>query len=421
MIGYNLLLDAAIDEAHLRALQPGALVVVSSWDRARAIKELLPETSVSYRHWPDDNIHRRMTPQQWVDAHAQFAEAGVIVQADNEPATDNLPQLAQWYADVMDGAGERGMAVAVGSFSTGNPHHERYHELEPMWRALERWHDLHVWSPHEYFDVQVDRSMTWHVGRFLFGWQACVRLGLRRPRTLIGELAVAQGMDAGRGWKAAGLSETQYADELEKAAHFYSRHGVLGACIFSLGKLGGWDSFDVQGEPVLQQRLIALSAQLRSASPVPISPPTHDAESVPVDDPGWYAVTAQSPYIYSRVRAAPTVYATEVGRVSEAMSVQIAPAQRQPGADDPSYTWMPIRSALWDGWIREDVVAFSDFPAPPTPLPEAPEPDLKPVMVQFQFWAAKTSQTPYESPSTARRNASVRLRIRSRLPNKATN
>lgn len=380
----------------MQALQPGALVVVNGWERARDLKQLLPNTAVIYRHWPDNNIHRRMTPQQWVDAHAPFAAGGVIVQTGNEPATDNLPQLAQWYADVMAIAGQRGMAVAVGSFSTGNPHHERYPQLEPMWRALDHWYDLHVWSPHEYFDVHLDRSLTWHIGRFLIGWKACDRLGLQRPRTIIGELAVAQGMDAGRGWKAAGLSEAQYADELEKAARFYHKHGVLGACIFSLGRLGGWDSFDVQGALALQQRLVALSDQLRAGatpSPVQVPPPTH-AEPAPSDDGIWHSVTASSPYVYSRVRGAPTLYAAEVGRLSSALPVQIAPSQRRPGDDDPSYTWMPIRSALWNGWIREDVVAFSNVPAVPTPERAEPEPAVEPVIIQFPFWGSETESDP---------------------------
>ena len=50
---------------------------------------------------------------------------------------------------------------------------------------------------------------------------------------------------------------------------------------------------------------------------------------------------------------------------------------------------MPIRSALWNGWIRQDVVAFSDFPAVPTPVPADPEPTVEPVILQFPFWGSE--------------------------------
>lgn len=404
MLGYNLLLDAPLDLPHLTTLNPGALVVVNGWERARDLKRALPNTLVIYRQWPDDNIHQRLSPQAWVDAHAAYGAGGIIVQADNEPNVANLPALAQWYAQVMDLAGQRGLAVAVGTFSTGNPHHERYHELEPMWRALDRWHDLHLWLPHEYFDVRVDTSRTWHIGRFQFGWQVCDRLGLRRPRTVIGELGVAQHMDAGRGWKAAGLSEDQYADELTKAARAYVDQGVLGACIFSLGRLGGWASFDVAGSTRLRERLITLSAGLKTPAQVQqqqelnsttattvttaTNPPqstganTDGSSSLSTLD-GWRPVIASPRATYSRVRARPSVSAAEVGRIAAPTLVEIASASARPGEDDPAFLWIPLRSDSWAGWVREDVIRIEAIPTPPVTEPVA--------TLQFPFWGSTTT------------------------------
>src|SRR5690606_29434416 len=153
------------------------------FERAKRLKRGLPETIVIFRKWPDDNIHMRMTPQRWVDEHAKYAVDGLVIQAGNEPDPGDLPAVARWYEQIMDLAGPRGIPVAVGSISTGNPHHERMDQLAEMWRALDRWHDLHLWIPHEYFDRSVDNAKPWHIGRITFAFQACDRLGVKRPRT----------------------------------------------------------------------------------------------------------------------------------------------------------------------------------------------------------------------------------------------
>ena len=92
MIGYNLLLDAPLDLPHLTALNPGALIINNGWERARDLKHALPNTLVIYRQWPDDNIHLRLSPQAWVDAHADDADEVLVAERSGQ----NRITLVDW-------------------------------------------------------------------------------------------------------------------------------------------------------------------------------------------------------------------------------------------------------------------------------------------------------------------------------------
>src|SRR5688572_7551881 len=70
--------------AHLKTIQPNAVLVMDGVGLAQEIKSLLPNTTVISRIYPDDDIHKRLTPEQWLERRAPEAQHGLYLYTTNE-------------------------------------------------------------------------------------------------------------------------------------------------------------------------------------------------------------------------------------------------------------------------------------------------------------------------------------------------
>jgi len=201
---------------------------------------------VVYRdYWPgpDDNLHDRVTPLQWV-AHMMSLDLPpeIYWYCVNEPSHDYEP-LQAWLLDAMQLARSQGRRLVVANFSTGLPATEDWRDLfGPLLEALaDGWHVL---GAHEYLVQAYEVSIPWHVGRFQFALDACKQAGIKPPRIMITEA----GFDLSGSWKSMGLSAEAFAAEVGRAMREKWRPGGIEAVfIFSLGSWQngqGWE-FDV--------------------------------------------------------------------------------------------------------------------------------------------------------------------------------
>lgn len=289
---------------HLERLQPAAMLFLDDDASAAECKRRLPNCAVVVRHWSDNEgrLHLEKSPR---DVFQQYRNipGDLIVNVGNEPSGyDNLPQLAKWYAELMDLFGANHQSIVVPNFGEGHPNENKLNELEPLWNALDKWHDLHYYAAHEYgthrgmmfneagkYDVY-----PWRVGRF----EALVKPyleahGHKVPRIILTECGIDDAHDGTnkRGWKDAG-DEAWYALQL-KAAYdaIYHKPHYVGVCLFSYGNSGkqgtpeDWRTFDASEARTLHAALEALAKPAAHPEPPPpVKPPVPPVITTPPTD-----------------------------------------------------------------------------------------------------------------------------------------
>lgn len=259
MIGYHEL--NPVPDSHLLALNPVAHLVFGTLikadetvKRARYVKSLLPNTKVIMRLWPDDMQSSKMTPNQWIQTYAKYGGQGIILMADNEPdMSGDVRTIARWYERLLDLAGPMNIPLCVGVFSTGNPHHEKYGELLPMFRGLDKWKAVgNIWGPHAYYDPKDPAHRDWQIYRHLtYGYKVCDDNGLSRPDTVFTEVGIAVDYNPKEGWRAlAGLNGAAYAKQL------FAFKLPVPILIFAYGDDGNWTKFNVGDAPDFQNELV---------------------------------------------------------------------------------------------------------------------------------------------------------------------
>jgi len=264
-------LDALL--THCVVIQPRNMIFHVAAKKAQALawssrfRDALPQARIIRRMYPDDGrLARHSTGKAAYDEIKQYAADGSALFLDNEPGTvTGLREYAEKTAQAMDAAGQDGVTLVVGGFSTGTPHESQFGELEAMWRAFARWPGLHVWGPHVY-DPQ-NPSAPWHFWRPHWGLLACDALGLPRPETIITEFGVAIDSNPFRGWRETGWLPAKYADWVAKKwKRFYEQFGIdLG--IFSYGAWPEIDN-DTNGVgPAFMKALETSGPQISDAAP----------------------------------------------------------------------------------------------------------------------------------------------------------
>lgn len=292
----NNLPDSALDIAAkwLEINRPPFTTVMSGGqiDRAMEFAErILPWTRVIFRVFPNDGILKtynydagayfgtQVAPyEDWLHAH------NIIWHVDNESAESDLAPYAKCSAEIIQIAHERHIAVAVGSFATGNPAESQYAQLDPMWKALAQYRES-IWTPHEYH-AQTPPLSGGHINRYMLAWARCHELGITPPITVIGEYGYLHSkdgkLDPEWGFRRDGLTGIKAA-EMDISYHhqWYAPDGVT-ACVYAFcGTNGKWKDLNVNDDGYLS-KITGYNASLQK--PIP-TPPVPGTPPVPIPTP----------------------------------------------------------------------------------------------------------------------------------------
>jgi hypothetical protein len=253
-------------------LKPGACVVMDDYDLAVDIKQQHPSTEVIFRAWnsKDGNYHNDIKPEQWYETHRRFGENDIVVQVLNEPSgSDNLPQLAKWCAEIMKLADQDGIRLALPNFGMGNPDENKLAngEIDPLFLAFNRSPN-HILTLHEYTHKKPS-EVPWLIGRFKNVVKRLHQLEVEIPQIVITEFGHDIGGGHGDGYKNHMTSE-EYAAFMRDAGPIYSKAGIF-VCVYCAGPGYGWESFDVLGDDIVENAMIAFN-QMQTEAAQPLSP-----------------------------------------------------------------------------------------------------------------------------------------------------
>lgn len=270
-ISYHILVDDLSEYdlnmiiLHLIKIKPDYITVKGGerFERAMWFVEQmynrLPSCKIILRKWPDDGILKKFNynVQLWfntiINPYHQWLKKynNVIWLLDNESAEYNLTQYAQATSEAMELCGKMGIALAVGRFAAGNPKEHQYAELDPMWKSLKKWWNLHIWSPNEYFEKPDNTGGSGSIFRYYNGWKRCKDRFNFIPKTVIGEFGLAVNYLSDKGFKSIGLEEREYFTICHRYFRTYYAPYNVPICLFSVGKWNGFeisDTFFVQNE-----------------------------------------------------------------------------------------------------------------------------------------------------------------------------
>ncbi len=336
-------------------LNCGWILVESEPHQANEIAQMRPDLTVVYRdYWPpstgDDNLHRQVTPEQYIDRMLSLDLApDILWHVNNEPT--EYSSLTPWLLETLDRADRIGRRLVVGNFSTGTP--------EPnYWRStlaslLERlsgtWHVLGL---HEYINGDLDRSDPWFIGRYQFVLDACSARDIEPPLMAITE----HGYDLVGSWQSLGLSAEEFAYSLQHTCGRYAVHNIP-ALLFSYGAWGDTWEFDVL--PAMD----ALAARQWPTLTLPEKP------LVPPDE------------VWSPGVAVPTDGGVNVRPHPHTERPPLATIRQPTLCEyiDSGETWWRIRYGSVNGWIHSAYVRFegAQLPEPqPAPVPDVECADL---------------------------------------------
>lgn len=266
-LGLNILGDRGLSNdnvaAYARDLNPHTCVVINNNKLAAML--LAQGVKVIYRHKSDqpngndDDAHLRYNPIDFVNKRNLEAPPGAIIHLTNEPGTGDINKLNQWTLEAMKHCDTIGRKACILNFATGNPQPHHWDMLrDSLTHAALHGHII---GHHDYFDVTVDRSLKYHVGRCL---PAVAKYG---GQWAITELGCAVNLHPERGWQGA-LSEEAYAIELWRAAQIYWLMDIP-VCIYSYGP---WHNFSIDGASTLKRRLVEYNTRMPIAQ-------VHNAET----------------------------------------------------------------------------------------------------------------------------------------------
>lgn len=272
--------------------QPNAILVLDNWEWAKRFTTFMPDTLVVFRKYMENphegDLHKGLTPQQFFDLHSQYKFPGIVLNIGNEPGTyDNNKQnlekdmraLARWYSDILELFGNAGIPVVVSNFGVGHPNEEVYGWLDPLWRTLHKWRNLHYLGIHEYWSYRGIEAGNGRVLRHVWLWDYVHNdLGLD-IQMLVTEFGMDDLLDGSgfRGFRSTGMNGGSYGAQVTEATEKYYRpypyiKGVIVFCAGNTGKSGtgdDWSSFDVLGDNGYSDVLIAYA---KDQEDIPVEP-----------------------------------------------------------------------------------------------------------------------------------------------------
>lgn len=291
LIGMNAhlpyLRDWSLFIARMQALNPALMVgYIDNMNDAKLItrlREALPSAAIVARlyHPQDGAFHlKRADGAEWVASPSDtinwlqvLGDGGQFISLLNEPGTaENTLRLTTWLRDCMAIASGRGKRLAVANFSTGTPAIENgqwAEAFDPLLRSISGTD--HALGVHEYLPGE-----PYRVGRLNAALKRCEKLNIAPPQIFVTEFGVDTDGGVTSGYKSRGWAGDVYANMLcDTARRFYlplAQAGIFGgAAVFSYGNSGGWEAFDVEGDPAFFHTLQVNTPRYKAI--VPVKPP----------------------------------------------------------------------------------------------------------------------------------------------------
>jgi hypothetical protein len=230
-ISYNIHAQMVKDSTrlknHLLKIQPAAVLAMDGLGLAQEIKAALPNTLVIHRNYGitngDDDIHKRVSPEKWLDLRAKESDGGIYLYTTNEPGFSQ--DCLDWHVHLMELAAARSVRLVIGNFGVGTPGADDWGRAQRMLELLDQHRELFILGLHEYacgiitsglyggypdnagvqpgtpggqnlipkdkWPADVSTVTMFHMGRFNFLLTYCKLHGLNPPRIILTE----HGMD----------------------------------------------------------------------------------------------------------------------------------------------------------------------------------------------------------------------------------
>lgn len=256
-------------------------VTMTTVERCKLVS---PTTNVILRKLEDTGVWTRLNPEQWFNDRVAprldwCKKNNVIWLTDNESSGDDdtMKRYAAWQVDVLNRLHAVNLRGAVGRWATGNIRENQYALMKPMFDAMKPGD---VFSPNEYLNAP-GKSSGGHVFRYDLAWKAA---GRELP-TVIGEYGIAADYDAGKGYRALGLSGKDYASYLIGFyKSWYAPHDVT-VCLYCVGGYNQWDSFKLDDSVFEALEGFAGAQSKPPAIIIPIPPEKPVEPPKPIDLP----------------------------------------------------------------------------------------------------------------------------------------
>lgn len=149
--GYNVLSipDKGAFLSHIRKLKPNALLFYGAeLDFARQVAREFTDMIVIIRNWPDSELHKSISPTQWLNEHESQASGGLYLYTMNESGLSQ--EVIDWHLELMKAARFRGIHLVLLNPATGTWDTSDYPRLKPLLQYAGENRDLFVIGLHSY-------------------------------------------------------------------------------------------------------------------------------------------------------------------------------------------------------------------------------------------------------------------------------
>lgn len=210
----------------------------------------------------------------------------------NDPATRlfRIRRLCEFMRELIDLANARGFGVALFNFARGTPEPHEWIHFHEVWRyALSKNRTLppgrkNLLCLHQYgsFNKAGPGSLfweeAWHIKRFEMQVRSFLPADLKTAEYLINESGPDGGQQNLKGWKEVYGQNDAGRQALVTDWRIYNewlatQTGCLGACFFTLGQEGSFDSFNIENDPVAQMLANTHYPTMKPATTQPTPPP----------------------------------------------------------------------------------------------------------------------------------------------------
>lgn len=332
IFGYNCLRipDKGAFTAHLKALKPPAILLYNTeLDFARQLKAQFPAMEVIMRNWPDKDVHKTLTPQQWLDKRGGEAAGGLTLYTTNESGIDD--KLINWHISLMRLCIPLKIKLCIVNQYTGGWDINDMPRLRPLLELAGQHPDLFTLGLHTYcggiitsgvrggnpddagvipgtpggLDLtkrdnwkQVSATDTFfHIGRHKMILEYCQKQGITPPKIGITEIGFDSTGDIGSWLQAIGnrtghqsingwhtltdywrtifpdwSAEMAYVEQFLWAQDVLLK-GAAWALFYAYGDDGNWPNYNVQNSAI--PALLEAKVRVTQESPAipPIAPP----------------------------------------------------------------------------------------------------------------------------------------------------
>ncbi len=316
---------------HLKRIRPVSVLVMDGLQLCRQIKQAVPNTIAIHRTWPDDDIHNRISPEEWLKRKRQeVGQDDIWCYTSNEPGFS--PAVIAWHVALikLNFASGHPLKLVILNLSVGTPAKaEEWAMAKELLQLCDKYRSHVILGLHEYWggvvtsgfvgstpddtrhhpnfipqaswpNKETAKNMTmWHCGRVKFLISYCLANGIKPPRVIMTEHGADALGDIDPWLKSQRLTPphnsirgyhslrnlykqwypTQSLDEAFFNMLRYADQNIYaGTCveaqlIFCYGSVTGgqWAQFDIESQVTLKD-LIEIYANTPEEPTVPTNP-----------------------------------------------------------------------------------------------------------------------------------------------------